>query len=83
MNKLFCEHPNSVGETYFEHLGMAFGFGAKMIFGGIACLLHGLFPFLCVKAGSNAINELHHRMVTHRRVKPLADETTGRGVEHA
>lgn len=80
MNKLFCEHPNSVGETYFEHLGMAFGFGAKMIVCGFACLLHGVFPFLFVKTGSNAIDDLHRRMVTHRRVKPLPEEGAA---EHA
>ena len=70
MKKLFSEHPNSVGESYVEHMGMAFGFGAKMILCGAACLLHGLFPFLFVRTGSNAIHDLHRRMVTHRRVKP-------------
>jgi len=29
--KLFVEHPESVGESYFEHLGVAFSFGFQML----------------------------------------------------
>ncbi len=64
--KLFTEHPRAVGETYLEHMGMAGGFGARMILGGLACLVHGLLPFLFTKTGSRAITELHGRMVTNR-----------------
>ncbi|MGL5839890.1 MAG: DUF6356 family protein [Sphingorhabdus sp.] len=67
LTKLLTEHPASVGETYVEHLQMASGFGLRMVAGGIACLLHGLFPFLFEKAGSNQIRLLHERMVTHRQ----------------
>ncbi len=69
--KLFTEHPASVGETYGEHLAMATGFGVRMIAGGIACLIHGLLPFLFVKTGSKRIAQLHDTMVTNRRRKPL------------
>jgi len=40
-----------------------------MMLGGMACLLHAVFPFLCTQAGSRIINELHHSMVTHRAKK--------------
>ena len=69
--KLFTEHPASVGETYGEHLVMATGFGVRMIAGGIACLIHGLLPFLFVKTGSNRIAQLHDTMVANRRRKPM------------
>ena len=69
--KLFTEHPASVGETYGEHFVMASGFGLRMILGGCACLVHGIFPFLFVKTGSQQIATLHTTMVTNRRVKPL------------
>jgi len=71
ITKLFTEHPASVGETYGEHLAMATGFGTRMILGGIACLLHGIFPFLFVKTGSQQIAALHTTMVTNRRVKQM------------
>jgi hypothetical protein len=71
--KLFTEHPRSVGETYVEHLGMASGFGGRMILGGLACLVHGLLPFLFVKTGSRAIAELHDRMVANRVRTPAGE----------
>lgn len=68
---LFREHPASVGETYGEHLRQASGFGFRMILGGMACVLHGILPFLFVRTGSSQITLLHHKMVTNRgRVQP-------------
>ena len=67
--KLFTEHPASVGESYGEHLAMATGFGLRMILGGIACLIHGLLPFLFVKTGSRQIGALHDIMVVNRNRK--------------
>ncbi len=64
----FTEHPASVGESYLQHLGRAAGFGARMIFAGFACVVHGVLPFLFVRTGSQAISELNERMVLNRRV---------------
>jgi len=69
--KLFTDNPASVGESYGEHLVMASGFGVRMILGGLACLVHGLLPFLFVKTGSRQIACLHDTMVANRRRKPL------------
>ena len=55
LTTLFTDHPKSVDETYGEHLVMASSFGLRMILGGIACLIHGLLPFLFVKTGSQQI----------------------------
>ena len=66
----FTDHPSSVNETYFQHMAMAFGFGGRMLLGGLACLVHGLFPWLCLTRGSDTIRGLHHRMVSHRVVRP-------------
>ena len=73
--KVFTEHPESVGETYFEHMRTSFGFGARMLVAGVGCFLHGLVPFICTKTGSKTIGTLHHTMVTHRdkRILPCAD----------
>ncbi len=64
--QLFTEHPATVGETYFEHMGMAFSFAFRMLGGGLACLLHGIFPFLFLTTGSQTIQRLHDRMVLNR-----------------
>ncbi|MBV8343310.1 MAG: hypothetical protein JO173_13125 [Gammaproteobacteria bacterium] len=69
--RAFTEHPASVGESYIQHLGQAACFGTRMVAAGIACLVHGVLPFLFVRTGSLAISELNDRMVTNRRRAPL------------
>ena len=77
MLRRFTTHPASVNETYFQHMGSAFGFGVRMLAGSLACFVHGLFPWLCLTRGSDTIRMLHHRMVTHRVARPeQADRTT-------
>ena len=69
MDKLlepFRAHPATVGETYVEHFGVASSFGFTLIRAGLACLIHGVFPFLFTTTGRRAIEDLHRRMVTHR-----------------
>jgi len=62
----FSQHPNSVGESYFQHLGTACTFAGKMLMASGACFVHAVFPFLCVKTGSKVISELHDSMLTNR-----------------
>ena len=75
MIRRFTEHPASVNETYFQHMGMAFGFGAKMLVGSLGCFMHGLFPWLCLTRGSDTVRTLHHRMVSHRTVQPVTPDS--------
>jgi uncharacterized protein DUF6356 len=70
--RAFTGHPASVGESYGEHLLRAVGFGGRMVFAGIACLVHGVLPFLFVRTGSDTISELNDRMVANRRRDPLS-----------
>ena len=58
MKNPFTAHPRSVGEGYFEHGLFACRYGAKMTAGGIAAMLHGLFPFLFETTGSRITREL-------------------------
>ncbi len=66
LKSAFTAHPASVGETYGQHLGVAFSFAGRMFLGSLACLIHGILPCLCVRTGSATITDLHHRMVAHR-----------------
>lgn len=66
IDKLFLEHPKSVGESYWQHLWMASCFSGRMLVGALACFIHALIPGLCVKTGSRTIADLHDRMVTNR-----------------
>lgn len=73
LKNLFCEHPQSVDETYTEHLAFASGFGFKMILGGLACIMHGIFPFLFTRTGSRFVCELHERLAQGGRPTSTAD----------
>jgi Family of unknown function (DUF6356) len=75
MHKLFTEHPASVGETYGEHMVRATCFGGRMVVAGFACMLHAWLPFVFVRTGSQAINELHARMQATLRRGPSQAHT--------
>jgi hypothetical protein len=70
MHRLFTEHPESVGETYTEHMVHASHFGGRMVLAGLACMVHAVLPFMFVHTGSDAIESLNARMQARRR--PLA-----------
>jgi len=59
MSNLFTAHPSSVGETYAQHGRFALSFGARMAIGGLAAMVHALFPFLFVTTASRALDELN------------------------
>lgn len=58
----FTRHPAAVGESYGRHLAFATGVGGRMVLAGLACMLHGIFPFLFQRTGSRTLVELHDRM---------------------
>jgi hypothetical protein len=66
-NRLFTDHPATVNETYGHHFVAAAGFGFRMIWGGLVCLVHAVIPGAFCTTGSDLIRELHERMVTNRR----------------
>jgi hypothetical protein len=74
----FTEHPASVHETYLEHFSTASGFGGRMILGGLACILHGVLPFLFLRTGSRTITQLYERMVINRSKHGSAETADGR-----
>lgn len=75
--KLFTEHPASVGETYFQHMGRAVCFATRMILSGLACMVHAVLPFMFVKTGSETIAELNGQMVVHRSKGPRPRAVNG------
>ena len=77
LKRLFTEHPESVGETYLEHLWTATGFAIRMLMGGVACFFHALFPFAFRRTGSECIQQLHDRMVMNRNTHPARADGAG------
>tara|TARA_B100001113_G_scaffold328385_1_gene302557 strand:- start:108 stop:329 length:222 start_codon:yes stop_codon:yes gene_type:complete len=57
--KLFTSHPKAVGETYFQHQRCAAKYGIKMIFSGVAAIIHSIFPFLFETAASDCAKSIN------------------------
>ena len=59
IKKLFTDHPHSMDETYFEHIICAAGYGLRMIYAGIAAVIHSIFPFLFETTASDLAKEIN------------------------
>ena len=59
-------HLEEVGETYFEHMAVAWGVGLRALGAGAACMVHGLAPWWFQKTGSRAIESLHRDLLARR-----------------
>ena len=66
IRRIFLDHPRTVGETYREHFGVAAGFGAKMIWGGMKAVAHAFVPSICKTSGSDTVRSLHAKLVEKR-----------------
>ena len=77
------DHLDEVGESYWEHMFKAAGFAVAMLLGGVACLVHSLFPFLFVRTGSARIRHLHEVMVENRLAsgRMASDDSSGTVVD--
>ncbi len=60
------DHLQAVGETYPQHLVKATAFAVRMMAGSLACLAHGVLPFLFTHTGSDCVRRLHDEMVENR-----------------
>ena len=83
LRRLFVEHPESVGETYGEHMSVASWYGIRLLGAGLACIVHAVLPCLFVRTGSATIERLHGHMTG--RLGPLGpssetDRSTAAGV---
>jgi hypothetical protein len=61
-DRLFLSHPRSVGETYTEHAATAARFGATMMIGGAACILHAFVPAVFPRTASDRVKKLYAQM---------------------
>ena len=71
LKRLFTEHPDSVGETYLEHMQVALSFAGPLLAAGCAALVHAFLPFLFLSTASGTVKRLHARMM-NRRAHPVS-----------
>ena len=64
---LFNKHPNSVGETYSQHLLFTIKKSILLIVLSIVLLIHGIFPFIFKTYVGDRLKKLNENMV--KRIK--------------
>jgi hypothetical protein len=67
MRNPFTAHPREVGESYLGHAFFAVRYGVKMAAGGIAAVVHGVFPFAFRTTASRITEELAAQLAESRR----------------
>ncbi|MDU8913467.1 DUF6356 family protein [Aestuariicoccus sp. MJ-SS9] len=67
MNRVFLDHPATVGESYFEHMRFALSFAFWLVVAGLAALVHAVIPALCETTASRILNRLVQRMQRRHR----------------
>ena len=60
--RAFKDHPESVGQNYFQHFLFSASVSMTLLFLSLTALLHAIAPPLCQTSTSKAINKLHARM---------------------
>jgi hypothetical protein len=65
-DRIFLAHPRSIGESYTEHAGVAARFGATMMIGGAACILHAFVPAIFPRTASDRVKKLYAQMVARQ-----------------
>lgn len=66
LDRLFCAHPHSVGESYGEHGLFALRFASLLLIAAGAALIHAAIPCLCETTASRLILAMHAEMVARR-----------------
>jgi hypothetical protein len=70
IQRLFIDHPRSVGEGYFEHMRASLTVGGRLLAAAAGCFVHALVPGLCTTTGSTAILKLHGEIYPRRFDQP-------------
>jgi hypothetical protein len=61
ISKVFLDHPASVDEGFFEHMGFALWFSGMLFAAAFAALAHAIVPCLFEKTASGIIARLYSR----------------------
>lgn len=66
VQRVFLDHPERVGEGYFEHMLFAFKFSGRLFKASAAALLHAFVPSLCETTASQSIIDMHSEIAARR-----------------
>jgi hypothetical protein len=65
-NRLFVDHPRSLGMSWAEHGIGAAKIGFELVAVGIACLVHAVVPGLFTQTAGKTISRMHSEIVNRK-----------------
>lgn len=66
MQRLFFEHPRSLGMTWAGHGFGAVAIGARLLWAGLACLVHAVVPGLFTQTAGRTVTEMYGHMTQRK-----------------
>lgn len=70
LDRLFLEHPRSLGLSWARHGGGAVRIGFQLIGAGIAALVHAIVPGWCTDTAGRRVTETYHYIQKIRAGSP-------------
>lgn len=62
VERAFTQHPQETGETYLQHLWFTVRMAGRFLYTTTVLVIHGIFPFLLMKAASSQIEAVYKIM---------------------
>ena len=69
------KHLKDINETYFEHMKFAHRSGFRMIWAGIACVIHSIYPDIFVTTASDALKKITEEINQRKEKSKLYSPT--------
>jgi Family of unknown function (DUF6356) len=68
---MFTSHPESLNESYFQHLSHAMGYSVRLFGASFCAFTHAILPFLFEKTASTAIKTMYGEMTSRGATAPI------------
>jgi hypothetical protein len=65
---IFTRHPNSAGQTYWQHFLFAGLNGLRLVYAGLACIVHSIFPFVFMDTASQVVQNISEQMAARKHL---------------
>jgi hypothetical protein len=65
-DRLFFEHPRSLGMSWATHGAGAIAIGARLVGAGLACLIHAVVPGLFTQTAGKTITRMYDHMARRK-----------------
>ena len=73
IDRLFLEHPRSLGMSWAKHGGGAVRIGCELIVAGMAALVHAVFPGWCTDTAGKVVTRTYAYMQKRKAESPTPE----------